>query len=269
MTRTIGHDQMTAEQLEAISDWFASFVAIFWAETLEEQRNYSLKIAHTWRVREIIERLAEELALPPPERHLAAALALCHDVGRFPQYRDYGTFNDAVSTDHAALSVQTMKAEGVLENLTAEDRGVLLQGVALHNAFTLPAGLDPAVERYARLLRDADKLDIWSVLIDYCDSAPETRATAVAWGLPETGACSAEALSEILAGRTIERSFIKCVDDFKLLQLSWVYDLNFPVSREILAERGYIEALIALLPDQPECREVAAQIRAQLRAQKG
>src|SRR6185369_2525404 len=177
------------------------------------------------------------------ERALAVAIAICHDVGRFPQYRQYGTFNDATSTNHAALAVQTLKEEGILEGLEDHERCLLLQAVALHNVFILPEDLDSDLRRFAMLIRDADKLDIWRVLIEYCTSPPEERASAVIWELPDTGGCSESALEEVVAGRMLNRSFLKTADDFKLLQLSWVFDLNFDESFSIVTERGYITTL--------------------------
>lgn len=247
-------------QLLAIAAWFDRFVATFRGESAAGQRNYDLKIEHTYRVRIFAERLAASLALDAEERALAAAIAICHDVGRFPQYRDYGTFNDAVSINHAALAVQTLKREGVLDQLTGTQRDLLLQAVALHNAFTLPAELDPAARRLAMLIRDADKLDIWRVLIEHFTLGVEDRASAVTWELPDTGSCSLPALEEVVAGRILNRNLLATADDFKLLQLSWVFDLNFAESFRILTELGYIATLGGLLPCQPGCDEAVAAV---------
>jgi hypothetical protein len=246
---------MNEQQLTEIASWFDRFVAMFRGASAAEQRNYDLKVDHTQRVRAISERLAAALDLQPEDRLLAAAIAICHDVGRFPQYRDHCTFNDATSVNHAALAVQTLKDEGVLDRLADDRRSLLLQAVALHNVFALPADLAPDVRRFARLIRDADKLDIWRVLIEYCSSPVEERASAVVWELPDTGACSHRALAEVAAGRTLNRSLLATADDFKLLQLSWAFDLNFAESYTILAERGYIATLAKLLPRQAGCRE--------------
>lgn len=251
---------MNEHQLYEIIAWYDQFIATFIGETPAAQRNYDLKINHTRLVRANMERLAANLQLNPEERALASAIAICHDVGRFPQFRDYGTFNDATSTNHASLAVATLKSEGILDPVADERRSVLLQAVALHNVFTLPKNLDPLVRRFAMMIRDADKLDIWRVLLDYCTSKPHERASAVIWELPDTGYCSDRALKEVAAGRLLQRSLLVTADDFKLLQLSWVFDLNFDESFRILAERGYIEALTDLLPAQPGCREAVEAV---------
>lgn len=247
--------------LNQVASWFDRFVAFFTAPSPEEQRNYDLKIEHTVRVRAIMERLAASLNLSSAERALASIIAICHDVGRFPQYRQYGTFNDATSVNHAALAVKTLKEEGVLEDLDEKSRTLILQAIALHNVFTLPKNLAPSVRCFAMLIRDADKLDIWRVLIEYYSSPPQERASAVVWELPDTGFCSRQALDEVIAGRMINRSLLATADDFKLLQLSWAYDLNFTESFKQLSESGHIDTLASLLPDQPGCEEAASVVR--------
>lgn len=251
---------MTLQELAAITAWFDGFVASFRATTVDGQRNYDLKIDHTRQVVAIMARLTAALQLPPEERALAAAIAICHDVGRFPQFRDHGTFNDATSVNHAALAVRTLKGEGILNLLAEEERRLLLQAVALHNVFTLPAALPPVARHFALLIRDADKLDIWRVLIEHCTAPSAERASAVTWELPDTGACSDLALTEVTAGRMVNRSLLATADDFKLLQLSWIFDLNFAESFRIVAERGYIETLAGLLPPQAGCREAVAVV---------
>ena len=71
-----------------------------------------LKIDHTYRVAALCDRIAASLGLPPEERDLAWLCGLLHDVGRFEQLRRYGTFNDAESIDHAAMSARVLFEEG-------------------------------------------------------------------------------------------------------------------------------------------------------------
>lgn len=208
-----------------------------------------------------MERLTASLRLSAEERGLAAIIALCHDVGRFPQFLKYGTFNDAASANHAALALETLRTEKVLAALDRESQRVVVQSVALHNIFSLPDDLDPCLRRFAMLIRDADKLDIWRVLIEYCTAPPEERASAVVWELPDTGLCSPPALEEVIAGRMINRSLLATADDFKLLQLSWAYDLNFTDSFALLSERGYIDILADLLPVQPGSDQAVGAVR--------
>lgn len=261
--------RMETVDLAALYTWFARFVAGFTGETSADQRNYDLKVEHTYKVCGIMGRLATASGLNPADCRLAEAVGLCHDVGRFPQYQRFRTFNDAVSVNHGALAVQTLQEQQVLEGLPAGQRELLLQAVALHNVFRLPTGLSPELHRLAQLIRDADKLDIWRVLIEYCTTSREDRASAVVWELPATGECSGAVLAEVMAGRMVDRVLLRTADDFTLLQLSWVFDLTFCESFAILAAADYIETLASLLPDQPACQRAVATVRAYVENRRG
>ena len=45
---------------------------------------------------------------------------------------------------------------------------------------------------------------------------------------------------------------MKTINDFRLLQLSWVFDLNFPASFAMASRRGDLETIGRSLPDEPE-----------------
>ena len=252
---------MESATLAAINGWFTRFVGGFTGESAADQRNYDLKVEHTQRVCTIMRRIAAAEGLSPAAMRLAEAVAICHDVGRFPQYQRYRTFNDATSVNHGALAVHTLKEQKILDGMLRAERELLLHAVALHNVFSLPSGLSPELELLTKLIRDADKLDIWRVLIEYCTAPAEQQATAVVWELPTTGECSLAVIGEITAGRMVDRALLRTADDFKLLQLSWVFDLNFRESIAILEEADYIEILAGLLPDQPACQRAVEVVR--------
>lgn len=119
-----------------------------------------LKIDHTYRVAALCDRIAASLGLPPEERDLAWLCGLLHDVGRFEQLRRYGTFNDAESIDHAAMSARVLFEEGrVRDYLDDPSRDELLRtAVAWHSAYRLPAELDSRTRMFCQILRDADKV---------------------------------------------------------------------------------------------------------------
>lgn len=239
---------MEKEDLDRLRHWFAGYCRSFRTANEEDQRNFYLKEEHTWRVCANMARLTESLALDENGALLAEAVALCHDVGRFPQYRQYRTFRDADSVNHAALGVRLLIDERVLGHLPAEERSVITRAVALHNVFQLPEELDDRTLFLGRMIRDADKLDIWRVFIEYYGLPEEERASAVGLGFPDLPACSSEVLACIEHGEMVRLAMLTTLTDFKLLQLSWIFDLNFGESFRIVAERDYIGRLAATLP---------------------
>jgi hypothetical protein len=109
--------------------------------------------------------------------------------------------------------------------------------------FKSPTGL------YIKLIRDADKIDIWRVFVELLALPPEERPSAATLGLDDQPeAITEQCIVELNSGSIVRLDSASCINDFKLLQISWVYDLNFATSRRILRECGYIPALAASLP---------------------
>lgn len=79
-----------------------------------------LKIEHTYRVAAHCEQIAKSLVqsegLTKQDIDMAWFLGMFHDIGRFEQVRRYGTFYDADSIDHAALSADIIFGTGAAVN---------------------------------------------------------------------------------------------------------------------------------------------------------
>jgi hypothetical protein len=67
----------------------------------------------------------------------------------------------------------------------------------------------------------------------------------------------------------VQMSTLKTLNDFMLLQLAWVYDLNFTGSLRMVAERRYIEMIAALLPATGEVRDAVNGVRDYVERQMG
>jgi hypothetical protein len=183
---------------------------------------------------------------------LAETVALFHDIGRFPQYAKYKTFQDNISVNHGTLGANTLMKEKVLQSLPVNEQELVMQSVKFHNAFSVPRKEKEETVFFIKLIRDADKLDIWRVFLEYYESADELKASAVSLGLPDSGEYSKNVLSCILEKRVVSLVTVKTLDDFKLLQLSWIFDLNFEPSFRLLSERKYSERIISHLPRDKE-----------------
>jgi hypothetical protein len=113
---------------------------------------------------------------------------------------------------------------------------------------------------FVRLIRDADKLDIWRVFIEYYEAPIEERASAVTLGLLDLPKYSESVLSCINEKRVASLSTLKTLNDFKLMQLSWIYDLNFAPTFALLEERNYIQRIASTLPLTDEIRSAAERL---------
>ncbi|MCX5869276.1 MAG: hypothetical protein NTY00_01320 [Deltaproteobacteria bacterium] len=65
-----------------------------------------------------------------------------------------------------------------------------------------------------------------------------------------------EEISRLLfEGRTMSYANLKTINELKVLQMSWVFDINFRSTLEILKERNDIGKLAATMPDTPRLQE--------------
>ncbi|MBT0892335.1 HD domain-containing protein [Geobacter hydrogenophilus] len=255
---------MDTSNLSELHRWFADYCRTFYTDNEEDNRNIRLKEEHTAKVCAVLELLADSLVLSPEDRRLAAAIALFHDVGRFEQYRRFHTFKDSSSINHAALGAQVLEEEEVLAGISEDDQRLILGSVGLHNVFRIPAALDERHRFFLRLIRDADKLDIWRVFIEFYRQPASERASAVSLGFPDNPECTSAVVATLLRGEMVDLAMLRTLNDFKLFQLSWVFDLNFPRSRELVQERGYVELLADTLPRREDVGCALGVVRAAL-----
>ena len=245
---------MNPSQLSSLKTWFKDYVADFYTGNDDDDRNIRLKEEHTHRVCRNITDLANSLGLPSEDTCLAEAIALLHDIGRFMQYRKYRTFFDRISENHARLGIRELARARVLSCLELQDRRILIRAVSFHNAAMLPDNEPERVLLFMKQIRDADKLDIWRVVTEYYREKDIRPNKAIELGLPDPPECSEAVIRSILNHRFASINDIKTLNDFKLLQISWVFDLNFRKSFLLLKERRYIEAIHESLPDLPAIR---------------
>ncbi len=256
---------MERNELDSLKQWFTAYVRSFDTLDGEERRNITLKEEHTHRVCDNMMELSRSLSFDEGRTALAEAIALFHDVGRFPQYREYRTFNDSNSTNHAALGAKVLIEGNVLDSLQRRERDIAIRAVTLHNVFAIPEGLDPDTLLFVKMVRDADKLDIWRVALENFAMTEAERPSAVGLGLPDTPGYSRDVLASVERREMVLMSSLTTVNDFKLLQLAWIYDLNFDRSVELVAERGYIDKLAAMLPQDEEIRRTVDVVREYVR----
>jgi len=254
-------------QLDNFRCWFDSYTQRFFGEDEYVNAHLRLKQEHTRRTREEILYLAERLTLDDHQKRIAEAVALLHDIGRFPQFAEYRTYNDARSVDHARLSVETLGRECVLDSLRREERQWVATAIEHHSRKSLPKDLSGQALLFAKLIRDADKLDVFRVVLELHERRREDPdGFSFETELPEKPEVSPEVLAAVMNGRLVDYAKLRTLNDMRLCQIGWVYDMNFAAALERLTERGHLETLFAYLPQTPDVLAVREKIREYVKA---
>lgn len=246
---------MDKDCLDTLFSWFNSYVEGFLLGDSVQQRNIQLKKEHTLRVVKNILALGESLCLSQDQLTLARIIALFHDIGRFEQFQKYGTFKDGRSENHALIGVRVLEENKVLFSLGQLEQQIVYAGIKYHNICDLPTDLPQNTLLYAKLIRDADKLDIFKLLTEYYEER-ENNPNPALEELPDTNDYSRNFVQDILQHRNLRYDEVKSFNDMTLLRLSWIFDLNFSYSLEKVRAAGYLEKFIRSLPATPEIKEI-------------
>lgn len=245
-------------------DWFQSFARGFMQGKPEDEQNIRIKIDHSLRVLDNARKITRSIGMDHHLALLSHLAALFHDVGRFPQYSKFHTFNDRTSTNHARLSVDVLRRADILSELHSGDRRLVLGAIFLHNRRSVPSGLTSRLNLMAKIIRDADKLDIFPVLLAHLQPGAAHNG-AVTLGLkPHPTEYTARILHDVQSGKMGKYEEMVWINDLKLLLCGWVYDLSFQVSRKMVMDLGYIESVFDLLPGEPAFLNLREKLRTEL-----
>lgn len=175
-----------------------------------KEEKVRLKIEHTYRVSGLCEKIAGSLGLSEEDVDLAWLLGILHDVGRFEQLRQYGTFIDAQSINHALFGTEILFKQ--------------------------------------RKIRDADKVDILKVHVDfpleeiYNVSTKELRSYAV----------TKEVMEAFFEEHAVLRSLKKTPVDYVVGHIALIYEMVYPESVKITVEQGYLNKLMDFRSENKE-----------------
>ena len=244
---------MQEEQLVAFKTWFVNYVTGLYGEDEYINANLKLKDDHTHRVCREIAYLAGRLGLGENDCLIAQTIALFHDVARFEQFIKYGTYNDSRSIYHCTLALDILHKNGVLDELDEREKKVIETAIELHGVKRLRYDLDEDIALFAKLIRDADKIDIYHVVIDgYKKYMANPDRFNLEVEFPDEPHYSPHVVKAILKGHLINHSELRTLNDMKLMQLGWVFDVNFPVTLARIRERQFLEQIFAMLPRNEE-----------------
>jgi response regulator RpfG family c-di-GMP phosphodiesterase len=252
---------MEQKQLDEFKKKFDEYIAGFYGDDEYINANLKLKEDHSSRTCEEMRYLADELALTAGQKRIAEATALFHDIGRFKQFAEYRTYNDHQSVGHCQLSVEILRQTNVLAGLEEAEKEIIEKAIEYHGCRELPSDLDGECLLFSKLLRDADKLDIFNISVDCYKRHRENPAEyELEMDFPDVPEYSAEVVEAILNEQRFDYGKLRTWNDMKLLQLGWVYDVNFTATLRRIRKRKFLEKIVDFLPQTGDIEKVKEKV---------
>lgn len=204
-----------------------------------EDAKIKIKIAHIERVTQIAKQLAENLNLDKEDIELAELIGLLHDIGRFEQIKLYNTFLDKDSVNHAEYGVKVLFEDGVIRKFIEDDKydKIIKLAILNHNKIEIEDGLTEQENLHVKIIRDADKTDIFYVL-----TVADKKEVWYSSDLSDQK-ISEEVYKDFLKNRLIEYKKVKTGIDLLVINFSYIFDLYFKESIRIIEENNYLEKI--------------------------
>lgn len=250
------------EILQQAHQHMTEYIKQFYSDDKDEMLGIVTKEEHTGYVTANCRELAEHLCLNKHDVLLAELIGLWHDIGRFRQWQVYHTFVDSNSEDHANLGLKVIVDLPLFKLLNQEDKEILLFAIGNHNKKEIAKTESDKKLLFAKIIRDADKLDIYRVLEPYLDARvefgnklrfnPATNENRFAEGF----------LEKFVNAEQVDYRLIETQNDRKLVRLMWVYDVNYSWTLQRIKARGFIDKIINSLPENEMVQKGVERLQA-------
>jgi putative nucleotidyltransferase with HDIG domain len=231
------------ELISGLKEEFVHYTNQFKSNDFFVQQHFKVKQKHTFNVCDNILAIGSRLGLDPQQLLIAEIIALFHDIGRFEQYNQYQTFSDFDSVNHSELGIEIIKERNFLKMLPIKTKQLVLDAIFNHNTPKVPENLNSDLALYSKLIRDADKLDIFRVLREYdMQENPLQKNNFNDYKIPDVILNAFNRRNTVL----LTPGMSQC--DFHLFRVSWIFDINFHPTFQMLDQQNHLQYFLSKLP---------------------
>lgn len=226
------------------------------------------KIFHTRRVTENCIMIASHMGLNDYDCSLAWIIGELHDFARFGQAVVTQTFVDSERFNHARLGARLLFTHGLIEDIipnydevSEEDKIVMEKAVYYHGDYALPEGLTEREELFCKIVRDADKVDIFHTVY-------EDGYEAI-YGFSE------EDLKNSDISKPVEEAFLRHVTvnnkyrithaDHRLGHIALCFGLEYESSKQRAIDEGYLLKMLDIEFLKPEVQRRYLNMKANVK----
>jgi len=217
------------------------------SDSPESQNRIEDVRAHSMRVAANSALLGKFVLQTDEERYIAEIVALFHDYGKAVLIVQGTESPINIQHNHAALSAKLVQQMEFYSKLPADVQLIIHKSIESHNKLKLPKLDNEQQTLYAKLLRDADKLDILEASYRFFKEKNGLQPL-ITLDLINQVDVSEKIIKSIMSGKTAAVEDMKSMNDYRLLLLSMAFDLNFKYTFRVLAEKQLAQKIYETLP---------------------
>lgn len=206
----------------------------------------SRKVSHTIRVADYSKEIAESLKLNKIDVDLAYIIGILHDIGRFRQVTECRNYSDKIGLGHAKIGDIILFEENMITEFvdSREYDNLIRQAVLNHSFFKINDDVTGDALTFAKIVRDADKLDIFN-LFTFDDPIQMGEDS----GYVNNDLVTKEVKDAFFNGKQITKDNLNTLMDWFINMIGFVFDLNYKRSFEILAEKEFLKQIFSIMKD--------------------
>lgn len=204
------------------------------------------KIIHTYNVVRVSKYLSKKMNLSMEEQELAQIIALLHDIGRFEQLKEFNSYEDYNTIDHATAGVILLFEQNMIRKFVEDEKydEVIRQAIQNHNRIRIDTKqMSPMVLFHSKLIRDSDKIDNFRL---QAEVSPEILLDKTMQEIEQED-ITEPTYTDLIGKKLVNFSKRKTDVDKWISLVGFIYDLNFPESMEYISQNDYLRKAIHII----------------------
>lgn len=200
-------------------------------------QNIKRKFVHSYNVAKYAEIIGNNIFDNQDDVYICFVIGLLHDISRFKQWTLYGSHKDTKEYNHPDKSVEILFNENMIEKFPVDKKyyDIIKFAIANHGALKIDeTQKDPTVLKFAKMIRDADKLDL---LRQSMNQGQPIFANEFS-----SDKMSEKVLETFYKKQCVNKADCNSVADRAIMQTAMSFDINFDISKKIYLENKFFMA---------------------------
>ncbi len=259
---------MDTDTYKDIESWFEGYAQRILAGNVEVQDNIELKKKHILKAVDLTVHLAGTMdKYADLDITAAKIVAIAQHLARFNDFAKATTGEEVLGEKNIDACIAIIEEEKVLEELSEEQKNTVLECLKYVDSNTFPKSLSEEVISIVKLVSDACKVSALEVVSEYYGLERQGTNKIIEFNLPNKFEISAKLQKRIMDDRVAEAKDVHSIKDLKLMQMSWVFALNFKESYKIVYNKSYVKKIYETLPKSDKIIDMYRRMRIHLENQ--